>query len=117
MLVSQMLVALFLGVGDLGIPTTFLHYSLGSEDGFLKAIMTVDTGGIFYQVAVFDVPPPITITDTRNVPGGVVDCTGYKLAEFYGFWHDGLLSTQKRRPILVTGRPECWNIGCWVTEG
>ena len=64
MLVNQMLMALFLGIGNLGVPSTLLHNLLGPKDGFFKAIMTVEVSGIFDQVWVVDIPPAITITDT-----------------------------------------------------
>lgn len=91
MLVNQMLVALLLGIGDLRIPSTFLHDSFGAENGFLITIMAVDVGGIFDQVAVFDVSPSVTVTNLGNVPGGVVDGAGDELAELYELWHVGLL--------------------------
>ena len=56
----------------------------------------------------------ITITDTWNVPGGVVNGTGYELAKFYGFWHDGPpLEWKKgglswRRVALDAGYMDCW---------
>jgi len=74
MLVNQMLVTLFLGIGDFDVPSTFLHDSFGSENGFFKAIMTIKMGGVFNQVGIVDVPPPIPITDTWDVPSGVVNC-------------------------------------------
>jgi hypothetical protein len=51
------------------------------ENGILKKVMTVEMGGIFDQVGIVDVPPSITITitDTRDVPGGVANGTGYEL--------------------------------------
>jgi hypothetical protein len=33
--------ALFLGIGNLGAPSTFLHNLLGLKDGIFKTIMTV----------------------------------------------------------------------------
>jgi hypothetical protein len=51
-------------------------------------VMTVDSGGIFNQVRIIDIPPPpITITDSGNAPGGVADGTGNKLAKLYRFKH------------------------------
>ena len=91
MLVIQVLVALFLGIGNLRVPTTFLHNPFGPENGILKMVMTVEVGGIFNQVGVFNVPPLVSITDTGNIPSGVVNGTGYELAELNGFWHNGLL--------------------------
>ena len=96
MLIIQVFVALLLCVSDLGIPATLLHNLLGSENGVFVVIVTVDAVRVFDQLAVFDVPPAISITDAGDVPGGVVDCTGYELAEFYGFWHEGLLSNAKK---------------------
>jgi hypothetical protein len=103
MLVNQMLMALFLGIGNLGVPSLFLHDFPGPENGIFKMVMTVDVAWIFNQVGIIDIPPPITITDTRDVPGGVADGTGYELAEFYGFWHDGLLSNAKKATCLGDG--------------
>jgi hypothetical protein len=94
-MVIQVLVALLLGIGDFSVPSPILHDSLGSENSLFVVVMTVDALRVFHQVAVFDVPPPITITDTGNIPGGVADGTGYELADFYGFWHIDLLSNEK----------------------
>jgi hypothetical protein len=88
MLIIQVLVALLLCVGNFGIPSALLHYSLGSKNGVFVVIVTVDAVRVFDQLAVFDVPPPITVLDFGNVPGGVIYGTGYELAEFYGSWHD-----------------------------
>jgi hypothetical protein len=43
--------------------------------------MTVEMGGIFNQVGIVDIPPSITITITytRDVPGGMANGTGYEL--------------------------------------
>jgi hypothetical protein len=81
MLIDQMLVALFLGIGNLRLPTPFLHDFPCSKDGILKKVMTVEMGGIFDQVGIVDVPPSITITITytRDVPGGMANGTGYEL--------------------------------------
>ena len=89
MLIIQVLVALFLTVGNLRVPTTFLHNPFGPENGILKMVMTVEVGGIFNQVGVIDITPPapVSITDARNIPGGVADGTGYELAELYGLGH------------------------------
>jgi hypothetical protein len=87
MLVIQVLMALFLGIGNLGIPATLLHDFLSPENGIFKVVIAVNVGRIFNQVGVFNVPPAITITNTGNVPGGVADGTGYELAEFYGLKH------------------------------
>ena len=102
-----MLMALFLYLGDFRFPSTSLHDFPGTKNGILEKVMTIDAVGVFNQMGIVDVPPLITITDTRDVPRGVIDGTGYELAEFYGFWHDGLLGiwTQKRRPVVGTGSP------------
>jgi len=52
-----------------------------------------------------DVPPLISITNTENVPGSAADGTGYELAKFYGFWHEGLLSNAKRATCLDDRTP------------
>ncbi|WP_174783984.1 IS1634 family transposase [Desulfosarcina alkanivorans] len=54
-----MLVARFLGIGNFGAPSTFLHDFPGPENGILKATVTVDVGGIFDQVSVIDILPPV----------------------------------------------------------
>jgi len=87
MLERQVLMALFLGIGNLGIPATLLHDFLGPENGIFKMVIAVNVGRIFNQVGVFNDPPAITITNTGNVPGGVADGTGYELAELYGLQH------------------------------
>jgi hypothetical protein len=89
MLVDQMLMTPFLGIGDFGFPATSLHDLLGSENGILKMILTVDVGGIFNQMGVGDDPPVVTIAYTGDVPGSVVHGTGYELTKFYGSRHDG----------------------------
>ena len=111
MLVNELLMTLFLGIGYLRVPTTFLHNPFGPENGILKMVMTVEVGRIFNQVWVVDISPVATVTDAGDVPGDVVDCTGYELAEFYGFWHDSLLWTQKGRPIEMTDRLGWWANG------
>ena len=90
MLVNQVLMALFLGIDNLRVPSPFLHDFPGPENGIFKMVITVDVAWIFNQVSVFNVPPLVSITDTGNVPRSVVDGTGYELAEFYGSLHDGL---------------------------
>jgi hypothetical protein len=82
MLIIQVLVALLLGTGYLCFPPSSLHDFPGTKNGLLKAIMTVEPVGILNQVGVIDIPPTITVTDTWNIPGRVVDGTGYELAEF-----------------------------------
>jgi hypothetical protein len=78
MLIDKMLMTRFLGIGNLSFPSTFLHDFLGPKYGFFKAIMTVKTGRVFDQVWIVDIPPAI-------VPRCVVNGTGYKMAELYGF--------------------------------
>ena len=70
-----MLVALFLGIGYLSAPSPFLHDFPGPENGILKMVMTVEVGGIFNQVGVIDITPPapVSITDARNIPGGMIN--------------------------------------------
>ena len=82
MLVHQMFMALFLGIGNLRFPSSLLHDLLSSKDSVFETVMTVEAVGIFEQVGVFDVPPSImiTITDTGDVPGGVANSTDYELA-------------------------------------
>ena len=80
MLVNQVLVALLLGIGNLGIPATFLHDFPGPVNRILIAVITVDLAGVFNKVGVFNVSPSITITNSGNGPGGVANGTGYELA-------------------------------------
>ena len=79
--------ALFIAIGNLSFPSPFLHDFLGPKYGFFKAIMTVKMGKVFDHVRILDVPPPVSISDTRNIPGSVANGTGYELAEFYGRGH------------------------------
>ena len=65
MLVIQVLVALFLGVGDLRFPSPFLHDFHGSKDGTLIMFITVDAYGVLDQVWIVDISRDITITDKR----------------------------------------------------
>jgi hypothetical protein len=68
-------------------------------------VMTVDAGGIFDQVGIFDVPPPITITDTGmfQVVWLMARATSWQNSMDFGI--DGLLSKRKRRPVAMTSRP------------
>jgi hypothetical protein len=114
MLANQMLVALFLGVGNLGVPSPFLHYPFGLENSVLKMVMNIDTVLIHDQVGILDVSPPITVTDTWNIPGSVAYGTGYELAELYGSWHDGsplCLDMNNASSSDLISRPECWANG------
>ena len=72
MLVIQVLVARFLVVCDLGNPATLFHNPLGTENGVLVMVVSVDAVLIGDHVSVIDVPPPITVPDAWDVPGGVV---------------------------------------------
>lgn len=90
-LIKQMLMALLFGVGEFGVPSAFLHDSLGTENGILETVMTVEVVGFFDQVGIFNVPPSIAITDSWDVPGGVVDCASNQLTELYDSWHSSLL--------------------------
>jgi len=97
MLVIQVFMTLLFHVGNIGMPATFLHNPSGTESGILKAVMTIEIVVIRYKVSVLNVPPPITISNVRNVPGGMIDGSGYELAELtlHGFWHRDLLSNAK----------------------
>jgi hypothetical protein len=86
-----MLMALFLSVGYFCLPPPTLHDFLGPKDSLLEKVMTIDTVGIFNQVGILDIPPPITVAYFRDVPSVVVYGTGYELAEFYRFFHGRLL--------------------------
>ena len=72
--------ALFLGIGNLRLPSPFPHDFPGPEIGIFEKVMTVEAYGIFDQMGILDISPPITITDKGNVPSGVANGTGYELA-------------------------------------
>jgi hypothetical protein len=57
MLVHQMLMALFLGIGNLRFHPRSCMISLGPKMASSKMVMTVDAGGIFDQVGIVDIPP------------------------------------------------------------
>jgi hypothetical protein len=76
-----MLVTLFLCLGNLRFPSPILHDVPGSKNGVFVMVVSIDASGIFNQVVIFYVPPmPIAVTDSRNIPGGVANGTGYELA-------------------------------------
>ena len=79
MLVYQVLVALFLGVGNFRFPSTSLHDSLGSENGVFVLVVTIDMILVHDQMGIFDIPPAVSITDVWNVPRRMVDGTGNEL--------------------------------------
>ena len=118
MLVNQVLVALFLGIGYLVAPSTLFHDFPGPENGILKMVMPVDAGGILDHVWVVDITPVATVTDTGNIPGGVANGTGYELAEFNGFWHSGLLWiwTQKKATCR-NDKPPSWCVNALYGYG
>lgn len=64
MLVIQVLVTLLLGVGDFGIPSTFLHYSFRPENVIFVMVVSIDTVLILDQMSIVDFPPAVTITNT-----------------------------------------------------
>jgi hypothetical protein len=81
MLVIQVFVALLLLVRDFCQPSFLLQEPFNTKNRILKMVITVDPVGIFNQVWVIDVPPLITISDAGNIPGGMVNGSGNKLAE------------------------------------
>ena len=91
MLVMQVFMTLLFHVGNISIPATFLHYPFGTENGILIAVMTIEIVVILDKVSVFNVSPPSTISNVRNVPGGMINSSGYELTELHGFWHKDLL--------------------------
>ena len=103
----QVFMALLFHVGNIGIPATFLHNPFGTENGILIAVMTIEIVVILDKVSVFNVSPPITISNVRNVPGSVIDGSGYELTELHGFWHKNLLSNAERATCLKD-RPPLW---------
>jgi hypothetical protein len=109
MLVHQMLMTLFLGISNLRVPSSFLHDFSGPENGFFKAIMTVYAGRILNQMWIIDIPPPITITDPGNIPGGMFDGTGNKLAKLYRFKHRRSPKNAKRATCRDDKPP--WMLG------
>jgi len=76
MLVIQVFMALLFHVGNIGIPAAFLHYLFGTENGILIAVMTIEIVVILDKVSVFNVPPPIPISNVRNVPSSMIDGSG-----------------------------------------
>lgn len=88
MLIIQVLVALFLFIGDLSVPSTFFHNLLGTEKCILVVVVSVDPVLILDQMAVFDVLPATTIPDARDVPGSVVNQhgLGYSQSEIVRLW-------------------------------
>jgi hypothetical protein len=95
MLVIQVLMALILGVGDFGIPSTFLHDFPGTKIGILRLVMAIHMKMIYHQVRIFDVPQSVSITDTWNGPSSVVDASGYGLTQFNCFVHDASFERKK----------------------
>jgi hypothetical protein len=91
-----MLMARLLDVGDFGNPAALFHNPLGPENGVFAEVMPVDVLGIFDQVNVFDDTPTITVTNTGDGPGGIVDASGYGLTQFYHLAHGGSLKRKKR---------------------
>jgi hypothetical protein len=65
-------------------------------------VVPIDTVSVFDQLSIVDVPPPIAITDTGNVPGGGVS-SGYGLTQFY---YLARLHNAKGRPAKMTDRPQ-----------
>ena len=110
MLVNHVLVALLLGVGEFGVPSTLFHDLLDSENGVFVVVMTVDAVQVFHQVTVFDVPPAIPITDFRDVPCGVANGAGDELADFYRSWHGGLLWVGLKKATCRNDKPP-WVVG------
>jgi len=88
MLVIQVLMALLFSVTYFSIPSALLHYSLGTKDCVFVMVIAIDAVWVFHQVAVLDISPAISIADFWDVPGGMIDGTGYELAYLNGFWHD-----------------------------
>jgi hypothetical protein len=107
-------VALFLTVGNLGIPSLFLHNFLGPENGIFEVNMAVKVVWILNQMAVLDIPPPITIADFWDVIGGVADGTGYELAKFYGFWHRWPPLDLDAKKATCRGDESPWILGIWI---
>ena len=99
-------------VGNIGIPAAFLHNSFGTENGILIAVMTIEILVILDKVSVFNVPPPITISNVKNVPGGMINSSGYKLTELHGFLHKDLLSNAERATCLEDIPPLWFGFDC-----
>ena len=81
MLVVQVFMTLLFHVGNIGIPAAFLHNSFGTENGILISVMTIEILVILDKVSVFNVPPPITISNIGYVPGGMINSSGYELGK------------------------------------
>jgi hypothetical protein len=111
MLIHQMLMALFLGIGNLGVPSPFLHDFPGPENGILKMVMTVDVGWIFNQVglSIFRHRSPSRIRGMFQVVWLMARATSWHSSTDLGM--TASFQTQKRRPVLGTGSP--WMVGKW----
>ena len=78
MLIIQVLVARLLGVGDFSLPSLLFQECFKAENGIFVIVVPIDAVGVFDQLSIVDVPPPIAITDMGNVPGGRVS-SGHSL--------------------------------------
>jgi hypothetical protein len=81
MLVIQVFMALLLLVRYFCQPSFLLQEPFNTKNCILEMVIPIDPVGIFNQVWVIDVPPIITISDAGNIPGGMVNGSGNKLAK------------------------------------
>ena len=67
---------------------TFLLFQecFKAENGVFELVVPIDAVGVFDQLNIVDVPPPIAITNTWIVPGGVIDGTDDELTNLFGLW-------------------------------
>ena len=96
MLVIQMFVAPFLLSNDFSMPPKLFHNPLGLENGVLITVMANRMEMIGHQMWIIDIPPVVSITDTGNVPSGVVNCSGNRLTQLYCFVHSASCERKKR---------------------
>ena len=77
----------FFNVGNFSPPSFLFQERFKAKNGDFIIVVPIDTVGVFDQLSIVDVPPPIAITDTGNVPGGVIDGSGDELTNLHGLWH------------------------------
>ena len=73
-------------MGNFSPPSFLFQECFKAENGIVVMVVPIDTVLIFDQLSIVDVPPPIAITDTRNVPGGLIDGAGDELTNIFGRW-------------------------------
>jgi hypothetical protein len=71
-------------MGNFSPPSFLFQECFKAENGIFVMVVPIDAVGVFDQLSIVDVPPPIAITDTGNVPGGVIDGTGDEMTNIHG---------------------------------